>query len=64
MRNQSSIIGWIFSAWEESRRKKNYLCKAEKRWSRLQEMSENGADVSWDDVGKVLEEEMSSAELL
>ena len=25
-------------------------------------MSENGADVSWDDVGKVLEEEMSSAE--
>ena len=23
-------------------------------------MSENGADVSWDDVGKVLEEEMSS----
>ena len=27
-------------------------------------MSENGADVSWDDVGKVLEEEMSSAEIL
>lgn len=25
-------------------------------------MSENGADVSWDDVGKVLEEEMSSTE--
>ena len=28
----------------------------------MQEMSENGADVSWDDVGKVLEEEMSSTE--
>ena len=42
--------------------KKNYLCRAEKRWSRLQEMSENGADVSWHDVGKVLEEEISSAE--
>ena len=25
-------------------------------------MSENGADVSWHDVGKVLEEEISSAE--
>ena len=25
-------------------------------------MSENGADVSWDDVGKVLEKKMSSAE--
>ena len=25
-------------------------------------MSENAADVSWDDVGEVLEEEMSSAE--
>lgn len=59
MQNQSSIIGWIFSAWEVSKRKKNYLCRAEKRWSRLQEMSENGADVSWHDVGKVLEEEIS-----
>ena len=48
--------------WEVSKRKKNYLCRAEKRWSRLQEMSENGADVSWHDVGKVLEEEISSAE--
>lgn len=52
----------LFSAWEVSKRKKNYLCRAEKRWSRLQEMSENGADVSWDDVGKVLEDERSSVE--
>ena len=28
----------------------------------MQEMSENGADVSWNDVGKVLDDEMSSIE--
>ena len=28
----------------------------------MQEMSENGADVSWNDVGKVLEDERSSVE--